>query len=288
MNARVGPPSKRLVRPLASTLAALLALGAGCASPLRHLKERVELPTERGQFILQYAPQDADALPGIETSLRRAASQLERWGSLREPVHIRILPSHDDLEAAVNRRGYAWLRAWAKYDEVFLQSPRTWGVFGAAQDQLDELMLHELTHCLMYQQAATRTGWTRKRIPLWFREGMASFTANQGYRWPALEDLAQLLEQDPSTDPVSRPDGMYQHRSDWVYAAAHHAFAFLVRRYGEQRIRDLLGAMREGREFPEAFAEVIGIGPERFASDFRRYVKLRGFRGGRLQRPVTQ
>src|SRR6185295_2154512 len=49
---------------------------------------------------------------------------------------------------------------------------------------VDELMLHELTHCVMYQRSASAADWSRKRIPLWFREGMASVTASQSYRWP--------------------------------------------------------------------------------------------------------
>lgn len=285
MNVGVRPSSKRVVRSLTSAAVVVLtALATGCASPLASLRERTQLPTERGEFIFQFAAQDREAVERVEKSVKRAAPRLERWGTLREPVHIRVLPTHDLLEAAVNRQGFTWLRAWARYDEVFLQSPKTWGVFGAAQDQLDELILHELTHCLMYQQAATRTGWTRKQIPLWFREGMASFTANQGYRWPALEDLARWFEQHPKDDPVKAPEAMYQARSDWVYGAAHHAFSFLVKRYGEARVRDLLAAMRGGQEFPQAFEDVIGLPPDSFADDFKRYVKMRGFRGGRTAR----
>lgn len=285
MNDFVRPPSKRVVRPFASAVVAVLAaLACGCASPLSSLRERTKLPTDRGQFILQFAAQDREAIDRVVLSLKRAAPKLERWGSLRDPVHIRVLPTHDLLEAAVNRQGFAWLRAWARYDEVFLQSPKTWGVFGAAQDQLDELVLHELTHCLMYQLAATRTGWNRKGIPLWFREGMASFTANQGYRWPALEDLARWFEKNPGEDPVKAPEGLYQSKSEWVYGAAHHAFSFLVKRYGEAKVREVLAAMRGGQDFPQAFEDVIGLSPDRFADDFKRYVKLRGFRGARSGR----
>jgi hypothetical protein len=117
---------------------------------------------------------------------------------------------------------------------------------------------------------------------------MASYTANQGYRWPALEDLARFLEDHPDDDPVSRPEPLYQRQSDIVYGAAHHAFTFLIRRYGEEPIRGILRAMRqEDLDFPAAFERAVGISADAFVQDFDRYVRLRGFKGGRIPSPST-
>jgi hypothetical protein len=238
-----------------------------------------------GTFALEYAGVDAGALEAVRRAMDAAAPGLARWGGLAEPVTVRVYPSHDALERAVGREGYGWLKAWARYDEVFLQSPRTWSLLGVRQRDLEELLLHELTHCVMYQRAAERGDWSRRRIPAWFREGMASETARQGYRWPSLEDLARFYEAQPGQDPLGAPAALYQGDSDIVYAAAHHAFGFLVRRYGEEGVRSLLAGMREGRTFPQAFERVLGLSQEAFERDFRRYVTLRGFRTGRLQPP---
>lgn len=271
-------------RSLLQTAPLLLALLLGaCATPLKALTEQRTVETGLAAFDLRYAEPDARTVERVEESLRRASVKLERWGELREPVKIRILPSHQLLEEAVDREGYDWLRAWARYDEIFLQSPRTWSLLGASQSEIDELMLHELTHSLMYQLAGTRSNWPRKRIPLWFREGMASYIAQQAYRWPTLEELARFFRRHALLDPVGEPESLYQVESDMVYAAAHHAFSFLVRRYGEERIRALLQRMGEGTVFPTAFAEVMGVSAKSFEEDFKRYVRLRGFRGGRLR-----
>lgn len=260
-----------------------ILVSAGCATPLKALSQQRVLDTGVAEFEVLYAEQDAKTVERVEESLRRASQRLERWGSLRKPVTIRMLPSHEALEEAVDRKGYTWLRAWARYDEIFLQSPRTWSLLGATQNEVDELILHELAHCLMYQSAGTRSNWPRKRIPLWFREGMASYTAQQGYRWPTLEELARFLRAHPERDPVTRPEALYQRESDMVYAAAHHAFSFLVRRYGEAKVRDLFANMSAGAVFPDAFANVMGVSSASFEEDFKRYVRLRGFRGGRLR-----
>lgn len=265
----------------------LIALTAGCASPISGLKERSALLTNAGPVTIEYATGDESGARKVTQAIQNAAPRLSRWGGLRENVKVRVMPTHALLEDAVNRHGYAWLRAWARYDEVFIQTPRTWSIFGASQSDVDELMLHELTHCVMYQSAATRTNWTRKQIPLWFREGMASVTAKQGYRWPSLEDVARYYDAHPTRDPVGDPEALYQRDNDIVYGAAHHAFNFLVKRYGEDRVRRVLGNMADGTTFPEAFEAAIGVSPEMLTADFKRYVRLRGFRGGRAVRRVV-
>jgi hypothetical protein len=243
---------------------------------------RSRLHTHAGTFLFQYAEADRSAKEQVEEAVRRASRELARWGGLEEPVTVHVLPSHEALEQAVERPGYAWLRAWARYDEVFVQSPRTWDIFRVSQREVDELILHELTHAVMYQQAADRTHWRRKGIPGWFREGMASFTADQGFRWPALEDLARFYEANPSADPVGDPESLYRHQDRIAYGAAHHAFTFLVRRYGVERVRGLLTAMKEGQTFEEAFEHTLGLSQNAFEKDFKRYVRLRGFRGGHV------
>ena len=157
------------------TCARALALFAlplcACAAALPALPRSAELAIPAGRFELEFDSADVPSERAIRAAIVAAQPRLAPWGALREPVTIQILPTHALLEAAVDRPGYPWLRAWARYDVVFVQSPRTWRwPFGGTQVEINDLLLHELTHCLMYQQAADRTGWSRKEIPLWFRE----------------------------------------------------------------------------------------------------------------------
>ena len=245
---------------------------------------RGSVATDEGEFHFEYGEKDRAARKKVEEAIRSAGPKLAQWGNLNEPVQVFILPSHAALEAACGRNGYEWLRAWTRYDEIFLQSPRTWTVFGASQADVNELVLHELTHSVMYQQSADRTHWQRKGIPLWFREGMASYTANQGYRWPSLEDLAQFYDQNPERDPVLDPDPLYRTENGIVYGAAHHAFTFLVTRYGADGVREVLAQMRSGMYFADAFQTALHLDQKKFVSDFQRYVRLRGFKFGRVKK----
>jgi hypothetical protein len=263
----------------------LLLLLLGCAAPRPATPLAALTASSRsasGPFLLRYAPGDEQDALRIQRAAEEVLPRLEQWGHLREPITLQVMPDHASLEASVRQHGLDWLRAWGRYDDVFIQTPSTWGLAGATPPQLNELLLHELTHCLMYQLASDRLGWTRKQIPLWFREGMASYTAEQSYRWVSLEEIAKYLERFPESDPVRNPDLLYRDDSNLVYGVAHQAFVFLVRRYGEEAVRGVLREMKDGKNFPEAFAGVIGLSPEAFTRDFTRYVRWRGFRGGRL------
>ncbi len=242
------------------------------------MPSREELRTAAGTFLLENEPFDADGAKVVRTALQQVSEKLARWGTLREPVRVLVLPDHESLEKAVDKSGYSWLRAWARYDEVFVQSPSSWWVGGASQAQVDELLLHELTHCLMYQLAATASTWPYKGIPIWFREGMASVTAAQGYRRGSLPELAQLMRPGADQDPLRDAARLYQDNAEEVYSAAHYAFHFLEQRYGDGAIRRVLSAMAAGRRFDQAFELAIGISRIEFEQEFRLYVVMDGWR----------
>lgn len=256
----------------------LLLLGFGCAGPLAAL--RVETPVEVGQqrFVLRSGAKARTDAGRIQSAITKAVPALERWGGLKEPITVYIVDSHADLEAVVRRPGFAWLRAWGRYDEVIFQAPSTWAM---KEELVEQLVLHELTHCLLFQRSGTRDTWILKSIPLWFREGMAISTAKQAALYPSLEDSALWLQRNPTLDAFHDGDALSEGHSAQVYGLALHAFEFLEKRYGKVRIEALMTTMRAGGNFEAAFAAVIGIEVLRFQRDFENYLRLRAFRGSR-------
>lgn len=286
-----------------AALAIALALTAGCAhrqTGTVQVRTR-EVAVGDVTFRLRWTPVDDAAAAQVERILQRAAPRVQRWGRLAHAVTLTIHPSHAALEDAVQRPGYGWLRAWARYQTVDLQSPRTWGLFGVSDRKLEELLTHELTHCAIYQLAGNDLTWMFKEIPRWFSEGVATYTAGQGYRFPGVEDLWRFYDRTlPGSgfgetggdgtrrgprapvavygDPIVDSDPIYQDQSDIVYGAAYHAAEFLIARYGEDRVHAVLANMGRGMRFPAAFREAIGISDAEFAADFRRYVVWQGWR----------
>ena len=245
-----------------------------------------------------YWPEDADAAAKVRQAAEVAVPRIARWGGLRYPVTITIYPNHEALEAAIHRQNYDWLRAWARFQTIDFQSPRTWGFFGARQKRLEELVTHELTHCAMYQLAGDELTWMYKDIPIWFAEGVANVTAGMGYRYGGVESLYEFYQEklpglgggEPGRaraaayvapqpgDPIVDPDVIYQDQSQIVYGAATHAAEFLIARYGEGRVLEIMRLMGTGMRFPAAFRGAIGITDAEFAADFRRYVVWQGWR----------
>ena len=266
-------------------LGLVLLLAAGCAGPLASL--RVEAPLAIGphRFTLRSDGKIAPDVQRIETAIGKAEGGLARWGGLQEPVTVYVVSTHDDLEAAVHRRGYDWLRAWGRYDDVVFQAPSTW----TTQDErVNELVLHELTHCLLFQRSSTRETWLQKKIPLWFREGMAVATAGQAHLYPSLEDSALWLQRNPGSDAFRDGESLSVDHSTEVYGLALHAFTFLERRYGAQKVEGLMATMREGSDFEVAFVKTIGVPVARFQSDFENYLRLRAFRGAGRTLPLLR
>lgn len=275
------------MRRLSRLLPLLAALAAGACQPVFRLTERDGLTTSAGRFRLEYALGDDEGVASVRRAVEAAAPRLSRWGAFEAPPRITVLAGHDDLERAVGKQGWPWLRAWARRDEVLVQSPSTWFEGGATQAQVNELLLHELTHSLMYQLAAPGDGWQRKGIPAWFREGMASVTADQGYRRGTLHELSRALRRDEG-ELLGGAERVWQQENAAVYTTAHHAFAYLLSRVGDAGVRRLLATMRGGAGFNEAFLEVVGTPRAEFEGEFRRHVLSQDWRheGRRRAPPV--
>jgi len=233
-------------------------------------------------FEVLYAPQDAPEVPRIQRDLLAAVARAARWGSFREGVLVQVLPDHAALEDAVDRHGYPWLRAWAFGDQVLLQSPRTWNpVGGADDDELAELIAHEVTHALMYQlmQPGDDPSWAVEEPPLWFREGMASVTAGQGHRRPPAVVLFRWAAEHPGEDLLRPPPELYRTEKDAVYGAAHRTFELLVKTAGDDAVRQLLRRVSAGSGFSDAFKASTGHA----LVDFEREAVRSGFDPAALQ-----
>jgi len=255
----------------------LVALAGGCRPAVAPLDELRSFTAgeQRTRFAVRYSRLDTHVAPDVESALRKARQSVQRWGGLPDGVTVRVYPSHATLERAIGHYGYEWLRAWAQYQVIHLQSPRTWGI--PYDDQLDELLTHELTHVAMYQAVGTPDDWAERELPLWFREGMASVTAKQGYRRTPPNEIAEQMRADPDLDPLRPNSNLLRHRKDLVYGAAHWAFEHLLllggtAADGEARLRDLMARMRRGDSFSKAFRGIWGMSPKIFVKRWYAHI----------------
>jgi hypothetical protein len=251
----------------------LIAGLVGCACAAGP-SQRVESVSAAGAlFNLRYSPEDAQVARQVERALDRAVHAAERWGELSAPVLITIHPTHRSLEAAAHHED-AWMRAWARHSSVDLQSPRSWSSGAASDAQIVELLSHELTHCVMFQVVES-DGQPSPSVPMWFREGMATTAAGQAYEWVSASAIRRLYEEsslpgDPPTDGAAAASGAPN--PDLLYAAAHRSFEWLLHRFGDAPVRQLLVGMGAGKRFGEAFRGATGISVQEFEGEFKERV----------------
>jgi hypothetical protein len=249
-----------------------------CANPLLGLHQSRTVTFETSQVTWRWSDLDTATQGAIERALRTALPVLQRWGGLTETVTVSLLPNHEDLERVTGRHGFGWLRAFGRYDEVYLQSPRSWPT-PPSEAQVAEWLTHELTHCVLFEQSGTKETWEHQGIPLWFREGMATVTARQGYRFETLEALATWQTAHPELDVYTHGEALSKEHFDAVYGLSHHAVAFFLRRYGDPALTRTMRNLRQGDPFAAAFTKAVGITPNAFTREFTTYLTLRGFRG---------
>src|SRR5512135_1495876 len=147
--------------PRPPTWAALLLWAASsCAlRPRSGEGGRITTVEAQGQRVeIQFQPEDAAAAALVAEGVREGLPRLARYARLRATVTISIRPTRESLEAVAG--GYYWLRAWAQYATIDLLSPRAWAWQGIEAEppgaaRVKQLVLHELTHCAMYQAAAS-------------------------------------------------------------------------------------------------------------------------------------
>ena len=134
-----------------------LAAAAGCL-PIRprayEPASLVSRPLPGLPVTVRSMPADRDLDPLLADAVRWGLARAGRWGHLRRPVTLVVLPSHRALERAAGRPGYSWLRAWAFEEEILLQSPRSWPWY--SRGRVRGLLAHELTHVVHYQTAGLR------------------------------------------------------------------------------------------------------------------------------------
>lgn len=194
----------------------------------------------------------------ISRCVNDSLPKFEKWGGLKHSVKIKLYATHGDLETSIGKHGYPWLRAWAKFDEVHFQTPYAWNAYDV-EDRVCEVVTHELTHVVMYQQIGDKSNWYKKAIPLWFREGMASYVAGQGHRRLSRGKIKEYMKSyNLSGDPAIEGEKIIKKHPKVVYSASHWKFVDLVEQYGEQRIVSLLRLIGKGDSFKSAWKQMFG------------------------------
>jgi hypothetical protein len=190
--------------------------------------------------------------------------------SLRHPVPIILYGSHNDF-SQTNITPELIDTGTGGFTEVLRN--RVVLPFTGSYEDLRHVVVHELTHAYMFDllyggSAASliaRQGFYSP--PLWFAEGLAEYVSL------GMESNAEMFLRDGVVDgylpPLSYASGYI------VYKQGQSAIAYLVDRYGEDRLRDLLQQIRVTHNFDRAFQRSLGTSVEKFDEQWRLWLRKR-------------
>jgi len=143
--------------------------------------------------------------------------------------------------------------------------------FTGSYEDLRHVVVHELVHAVMFDQlysgsaAALIARQSFYSVPLWFAEGMAEYFSL------GMESNGEMFLRDGIVEGYLPPlmySGGYI-----VYKQGQSALSYLVDRYGEDRLRDVLKRIRQTRSFERAFQTSIGMPIDKFDEQWREWLR---------------
>jgi WD40 repeat protein len=143
--------------------------------------------------------------------------------------------------------------------------------FTGSYEDLRHVLVHELTHAVMFDKlyggsAASliaRQGFYQ--IPLWFAEGMAEYMSL------GTESNELMFLRDGTLEGYLPPleySGGYI-----VYKQGQSALTYLVNRFGEDRLKDILERSRQMHNFDAAFERSTGTTVAKFDEQWHEWLK---------------
>ncbi len=204
--------------------------------------------TASGLVVETKEPLDGAVQALLDRDLDGIAAALGAWGRFTRPVRLRTTTDQSELQAAAPCVTLLHLTGVANLDGVVLLAPGRWTVPPGPR-VLEQALLHELAHVLLFQRCAPPGAETAAYVPTWFREGMATVIAEGPPLPNRRRDLGlhpQLAELPGASDAV-----MATH-PDACYLTAALLFQAWMDRFGAVGLTGLCRAMRAGHNFAAA------------------------------------
>jgi len=209
---------------------------------------------------------DAALDPVVHALLERQwdgiTATLARWGKFSRPVHLTSAADRSDLSQHCQLPWHNTVRGLATLDNLKVLQPRLWlGVQGPRA--LEELLLHELAHVLLFQRASAADATAMPYFPTWFREGMATLVAEgpPEARWR--RDLAHHAQLDLLADA---DDELIALHGDAAYQHAAILFAAWMDRFGSSGLAAVCREMRKGHSFAAAHFKACELSDRAFTT----------------------
>lgn len=197
--------------------------------------------------------------------VRRAA--LEDFYGIPFKDSVSIIIATSEME--FNRYAGGGIPDWGQavaipsHHRIVLKSPLMNTLLTTVIQPLDVIVVHEMSHVLFHHAI----GDPDRHVPRWLNEGCAMIVSKQSVQLEALEKavLTKSLLRLDAIDDVLRYGNI---KADLCYDQSYSATKYLINRYGDSVIPQLLTRVDSATGFEKAFQTVTGQSVYAFESDW--------------------
>jgi len=199
-------------------------------------------------------------------SAQQALARLteDTGAELEKPVKLYIYADTQDLRGAmIYPQEWTGGVAFTRYSTIAI---------GIASDNLywgKRAVAHELTHLVIHQMTFN----PYNDLPTWLDEGLAMHTEGiLGLEYTAYLNKAIAEKSLISVRSLSSPFSAYAEQSYLSYAQSYSLVDFLISKYGQAKMLELLLTFRQGSSYDGALEKVYGFDMDTLDNLWQDYI----------------
>ncbi len=171
--------------------------------------------------------------------------------SIEDVVDIYVYPNYDDMrDAILYEPSWTGGMAFSEHNIVIM------GISASDSNWDKNTVIHELTHVLVGHFTFSCIG----TVPTWLNEGLAMFSEGEldSYMQSQLDDA---IKNDTLLTIRSLNGGFSElpDKANLSYSQSHSIVGFLISTYGQDKMTEILGALRDAKPIDDALIEVYGF-----------------------------
>jgi hypothetical protein len=236
---------------------------------------------ENGQVRLYWHNQNAAFGQNYFDRAVQAASDLGTEFGVQSPspIVIVIYNSHHELMSVLQEASSEWTGAVSFGGSGCIATEL------GAESWMNKVIPHELTHATLDQIARPPFG----EIPRWLDEGLAvrSEGGLSAEERGALDDAIKKNDL-ISLRVLNSPFSDQRDRAILSYAQSYSLVAFIIEKYGPDKLGELVSTFVEGAHYDDAMRQVFGVDMDGIEDRWRAYIGAQPRAGTTRATPVPQ
>ncbi len=201
----------------------------------------------------------------LDAGLEGLRRNREQAGLITDaPVDLYIYPNYDDMKDAILYEP-SWTGGMAFPEHnIFIM-----GISASDSTWDQNTVIHELTHILIGHFTFSCIG----TVPTWLNEGLAMFSEGD-LDANAQAQLDQAIRDDTVLTVRSLNGGFSElpDKANLSYGQSQSIVSFLIATYGQEKLTELLVALRDAKPIDDALLEVYGFDTDGLEDAWRQSV----------------